>query len=242
MTQDSFRPFVPLPLTEYKKLKWEQNRVPFRRHGAHALCLRTFLICSQWWRETAAYNGVSFAVHYWYGRTKGMIVLQTFWSTRRVCGITVRWQTFRHLLAVSVLWSFSAPQVSFRDWEDNVFSRWKSVAALLLHLLSPSQHCCSSDMLNKQAFLSSLLFSYLSADRRVPGDPEDNWHRSIRGNISVICISSDYRLWWHLSWVFRLFKSLLPKLQITPTHNGGEKPSSLIFHTRLPHFFFFFFF
>lgn len=119
MTQDSFRLFVPLPLTEYKKLKWEQNRVPFRRHGAHALCLRTFLICSQWWRETAAYNGVSFAVHYWYGRTKGMIVLQTFWSTRRVCGITVRWQTFRHLLAVSVLSSFSAPQVSFRDWEDN---------------------------------------------------------------------------------------------------------------------------
>lgn len=123
-----------------------------------------------------------------------------------------------------------------------LFSRWKSVAALLLHLLSPSQHCCSSDMLNKQAFLSSLLFSYLSADRRVPGDPEDNWHQSIRGNISIICISSDYRLWWHLSWVFRLFKSLLPKLQITPTHNGGEKPSSLIFHTRLPHFFFFFFF
>lgn len=167
-----------------------------------------------------------------------MILLQTSWSTRWVCGITVRWQTFRHLLAVSVLW-FLRLECLLATERTVLFSRWKSVAALLLHLLSPSQHCCSSDMLNKQAFLSSLPFSYLSADRRVPGDPEDNWHRSVRGNISIICISSDYRLWWRLSWVFRLFKSLLPKLQITPTHNDCEKPSSLIFHTKLPHFFFF---
>lgn len=34
MTQDSFRAFVRRLLTEYKKLKWEQNRVLLHRRGA----------------------------------------------------------------------------------------------------------------------------------------------------------------------------------------------------------------
>lgn len=66
-----------------------------------------------------------------------MILLQTSWSTRWVCGITVRWQTFRHLLAVSVLW-FLRLECLLATERTVLFSRWKSVAALLLHLLSPS--------------------------------------------------------------------------------------------------------
>lgn len=69
-----------------------------------------------------------------------------------------------------------------------------SLYVLLLHLVPPSQHGCSGDMLNKQPFLLSLPFSCVSADRRVPRKPEEEWHCIVRGNISAICISSDYRL------------------------------------------------
>lgn len=81
-------------------------------------------------------------------------------------------------------------------------------------------------MLNKQPFLLTVPFSCVSADRRAPREPEDDWHCSVRGNISVICISCDYRLWWCLSRVFCLLKCKLPKLPCTfimrvKTHQAG---------------------
>lgn len=69
-----------------------------------------------------------------------------------------------------------------------------SLSILLLHLVPPSEDGCSSDMLNKQPILLSLQFSTLSSDRIVSREPKDNWHCSVRGNISTIHISSDDRL------------------------------------------------
>lgn len=64
----------------------------------------------------------------------------------------------------------------------------------LLHLVPSSQHGCSSDMLNTQPSPPSLPVGSSGADSSRPRDPEDDWHGGVRGGISVICISSDYRL------------------------------------------------
>lgn len=71
------------------------------------------------------------------------------------------------------------------DWEDNLLCRW--IPCLLSSIWA-------GDTLNKQPFLPSLQFSCVSADRRAPREPERDWHWSVRGDISIICISSDYRL------------------------------------------------
>lgn len=44
MIQVSFGPFVPHLCTEYKKLKWDQNRVPFHWQMAHT-CVYLFTFC-----------------------------------------------------------------------------------------------------------------------------------------------------------------------------------------------------
>lgn len=42
----------------------------------------------------------------------------------------------------------------------------------------------------------------MSADRRLPRESEEDWHSSVRGHISAICISCDYMLWWHPLRIF----------------------------------------
>lgn len=111
---------------------------------------------------------------------------------------TVRWRRCWCLYAVSILQFSAALYVLFRHIQVTRRTVVHFLDGFPVYSALPSAPSlstgCSSDMLNKQPFLLSLPFFCLSADRRVPRELEDNWHCSVGGNISIICISSDYRL------------------------------------------------